>query len=151
MKKLVQIIIILFIFNGISGQNSNYIDPTGTYKLQSSAEKVGEDIYGSFGKIKVKILNNQQIIISFTINTGAPDYNEGSIYDTLDYIENRVTYKIINDNQNCEITFDFDTEGILVETQNGNFMDCEFGWNVMADGYFIKTSSEEPEIKASYE
>lgn len=65
------------------------MDPTGTYKLDSDAEERDGDIYGYFGKIQIKNLSKDQIIMTFMVSKGAPSYNSGSFVDTLSYKDNQ--------------------------------------------------------------
>ena len=53
MRQILTILLGLFLITNVYCQ-SNYIDPTGTYELDSKTEKKGEDIFGYFGKIQVK-------------------------------------------------------------------------------------------------
>jgi len=127
---------------------SNYIDPTGTYELDSKTEKKGEDIFGYSGKIQVKKIKQDKIIMTFMICKGAPSYNSGSFVDTLDYNKNTVIYKTLDFDPSCLIKFDFNNKGIFVkETTNDLNSGCGFGHAVVADGFFKKTSSSEPLLK----
>lgn len=127
---------------------SRYIDPTGTYDLESETRKEGDDIYGQFGQIQVKRLTEERIIMTFGINKGAPSYNSGSFVDTLDYSNHQAVYVTPDMDPSCKITFDFTENGVTVkeETDNYNF-GCGFGHAVVADGFFKKTSSTEPELR----
>ncbi len=127
---------------------SSYIDPTGTYELDSKTEKKGDDVYGYFGKIQVKKSNHDKIIMTFMICKGAPSYNSGSFVDTLDYNKNCVIYTAQDFDPSCQIKLDFSEKGIVVkETTNDYNSGCGFGHAVVADGFFKKTSSSEPILK----
>ena len=125
-----------------------YIDPTGTYDLESETRKDGGDIYGYFGQIQVKRLTEKQIVMTFMVNKGAPSYNSGSFVDTLAYKDNNAIYTAPGFDPSCKITFDFTKNGVTVkeETDNCNF-GCGFGHAVVADGFFKRTSSNEPELR----
>jgi hypothetical protein len=43
----------------------NFINPIGTYELESETTKDDEDIYGYYGEINIKLINNKQIIMTF--------------------------------------------------------------------------------------
>jgi hypothetical protein len=150
MKTLKQIIYILitWVFLTSLTLEDKYIDPTGTYNLESEYRKDGDDIYGYFGQIQVKRLTEKQILMTFMINKGAPNYNSGSFVDTLDYRIKEAIYVDIDLDPSCKITFDFTEKGVTVkeETDNYNF-GCGFGHGVVADGFFKKTSSDEPELR----
>tara|TARA_R110002020_G_scaffold176067_1_gene368161 strand:- start:352 stop:777 length:426 start_codon:yes stop_codon:yes gene_type:complete len=125
-----------------------YIDPTGTYDLESETRKDGGDIYGYFGQIQVKRLTEKQIVMTFMVNKGAPSYNSGSFVDTLAYKDNNAIYTAPGFDPSCKISFDFTENGVTVkeETDNYNF-GCGFGHAVVADGFFKRTSSNEPELR----
>ena len=126
----------------------NFIDPTGTYELDSQTTEKDGDIYGYFGKIQVKTLSADKILMTFMINKGAPSYNSGSFVDTLDYKDNLVIYTAPELDSSCKITFEFNDRGVTVkeETDDVNF-GCGFGHAVVADGYYKKISSAVPELR----
>ena len=139
----------LFIFTsiliiGFAYQNT-YIDPTGTYDLDSKTKKKGGDIYGYFGEIQVKKLAKDRIVMTFEVNKGAPSYNSGSFVDTLIYKNNRVIHTDAESDTSCKITFDFDKKGVLVKEETEDFNSgCGFGHAVVADGFYKKTSGKVP-------
>ena len=129
-----------------------YVDPTGTYTLDGKTQKKGDDIYGYFGEILVKKLSDQKILMAFDICKGAPSYNSGSFLDTLDYTGAVAIYKADPDlDPTCQIKFEFTSKGITVseETEELGF-GCGFGYSVIADGFFKKISSAEPDIKDKF-
>ncbi len=125
-----------------------YIDPTGTYDLESETRKNGDDIYGYFGQIQVKRLSEKQIVMTFMVNKGAPSYNSGSFVDTLDYQINKSIYVDPELDPSCKITFDFTDKGVIVKEKTDNYnFGCGFGHAVVADGFFKKTTSDEPQLR----
>lgn len=125
-----------------------YIDPTGTYGLNSETKKDGDDIYIYFGQIQVKRLNEKQIVMTFMVSKGAPSYNSGSFVDTLDYHVNKAIYVDPELDPSCKITFDFTEKGVTVKEKTDNYnFGCGFGHAVVADGFFNKTSPDEPELR----
>lgn len=125
-----------------------FIDPTGTYDLESQTTKKGNDTYGYFGQIQVKAMSINQIVMTFIVCKGAPSYNSGSFVDTLDYANNRAFYTDPEFDESCTITFDFEENSAIVEeiTDDLNF-GCGFGHAVVADGIYKKTSSQIPILK----
>ena len=122
-----------------------YIDPTGTYKLESRTKKKGVDIYGYAGQIQVKKLTSDKIVMTFEVNRGAPSYNSGSFVDTLTYKNNKALYTVPEMDASCKITFDFDKKGVLVKEQTEDFNSgCGFGHAVVADGFYRKMSIRTP-------
>jgi len=125
-----------------------YIDPTGTYDLVSEPRKEGVDIYGYMGQIQVKLLNENKIVMTFMVNKGAPSYNSGSFIDTLDYQNNMSVYTTPDLDPSCKITFQFNDEGVTVKEETGDLNSgCGFGHAVVADGFFKKKSSHEPDLR----
>lgn len=120
------------------------LNPTGTYHLKSKTIKKDGEIYGYFGKIQVKKLNSEKIIMTFEVNKGAPSYNSGSFVDTLIYKNNRAIYKISELSSTCKIIFDFNKKGITVTEKAADYNSCGFGMNVIADGFYKKTSNKVP-------
>lgn len=125
---------------------NNYINPTGTYELESETRQEGDDTYGYTGQIQVKTLKANSIVMTFGINKGAPSYNAGSFVDTLDYRNNRSMYQRGSAiDSSCTITFDFTDKQVIVKEAAGNHSySCGFGYGVVADGVFKKITSEEP-------
>jgi hypothetical protein len=147
MRQILYILLGLFLTTKVYCQ-SNYIDPTGTYELDSKTEKNGEDIFGYFGKIQVKKVKQDKIVMTFSICKGAPSYNSGSFVDTLDYNKNTVIYKTPDLDPSCQIKFDFTDKGIVVKESTDDFNSgCGFGHAVVADGFFKKISSSVPLLK----
>jgi hypothetical protein len=129
-------------------QKDVYINPTGTYKMVSKVTQKGVDFYGYSGHIQVKVLSETKIVMTFDVNKGAPTYNSGTFVDTLDYIDNKSIFKTPLIDPSCEISFTFSNKGVTVKeiTKNIN-CGCGFGQGVVADGYYSKTSTEEPVLK----
>jgi outer membrane protease len=123
-----------------SGQ-SKYLNPTGTYKLEG--EKRGEDTFGNFGEIQVKVGDEENIVMTFSICKGAPSYNSGSFVGILKY-DNNIAVFANSEFPDCKITFTFDKKGVKVKQEK---FDCGFGAGVYAEGYYKKVSSEEPIMK----
>ena len=126
----------------LKNQSENFINPTGTYNLDNKIEIRNGDTYGSFGKIQVKKIVNEKIVITFSKNKGAPNYNMGGFIDTLKLLNNKAIYNNIKNGLNCKITFKFSDAGVTVKEDEGN--SCGFGHGVYADGFFKKTSSITP-------
>lgn len=125
---------------------SNYIDPTGAYEFEMVTHKDGT-VYGRMGKINVKKLGQDKIVMTLWTSLGAPDYNFGGFVDTLDYKQNQTIYKASFDTS-CRITFNFTDKGVMVkQTSKKYFGSCDFGHLVSADGFYHKISSAEPELR----
>ncbi len=122
-----------------------YIDPTGTYKLNSKANNKNGDIYGYSGQVQVKKISLNKIVMTFEVNKGAPSYNSGSFVDTLSYNDNKAIYTDTDSDSTCKITFDFDKKGIAVKEEASDYNSgCGFGHAVVANGFYKKTSSKIP-------
>ncbi|HMC99294.1 MAG TPA: hypothetical protein VKH37_04045 [Ferruginibacter sp.] len=145
--KLFAFLLLLPIFCFCQSKLLVNVNPTGSYKLNVKTITKGEDTYGYFGDIKVKRLNNSKIVLTLFVCKGAPSYNSGSIWDTLEFKNNKAVY-FTEDDTTCRITFTFNQRGVSVEQQaaSPNFA-CGFGHAVDAYGYYRKTSSKIPVIK----
>ena len=122
-----------------------YIDPTGTYKLNSKANNKNGDTYGYSGQVQVKKISLNKIVMTFEVNKGAPSYNSGSFVDTLSYNDNKAIYTDTESDSTCKITFDFYKKGITVKEETSDYNSgCGFGHGVVANGFYKKTSSKMP-------
>jgi hypothetical protein len=126
---------------------TNFINPTGSYKLDSKTTVKNGDTYGYFGDIDIKLLDNSRIAISFFVCKGAPGYNMGTFIDTLTYQNNIAIHTTPEDDTTCRIKFTVTKKGITVEQYQANLnFGCAFGHAVFADGFYKKTSSKIPII-----
>jgi hypothetical protein len=126
------------------------LDVTGSYKYVGKTVKKGEDVYGYFGEIKVKQLENGNIAVSFYLCKGAKSYNSGSFVDTLAINGNIAVYRASNCDSLCTLTFHFAKGGVTTihKAANDDYnFSCCFGQRVIANGFFRKTSSKAPLIK----
>lgn len=123
------------------------IDPTGAYKLVSKTKKVNGEVYGYSGDIKVKLLSNARIAVSFYVDKGYPSYNSGSFVDTLSYDGEKAIYKTEYD-ASCKIIFKFSDKGVILNEQTNDYnFGCGFGHAIIASGFYKKYSSAAPVIK----
>ena len=144
MKQKILLLTSIILLTGFSFQK-NYINPTGTYNLDSDTKIKNGDTYGYSGQIKVKKLSADKIVMTFEVNKGAPSYNSGSFVDTLKYIDNRAIYIIPEADATCKITFDFNEKGVIVKEETADYNSgCGFGHAVVADGLYKKTSNKTP-------
>ena len=121
-------------------------DPTGTYVYKGKTIKKNGDTYGYSGTIQVKKIADEKIVITFEICKGAPSYNLGGFFDTLQFINNESIYTTKYDST-CKITLHFEKKGILIKEETADYnWGCGFGHAVVADGYFSKTSSKSPKL-----
>lgn len=142
MTKLETLIAILLLSCASPPKN---VDPTGTYILGSENQKNDEESYGYYGKVQVKKLSANRILMTFGVNKGAPSYNSGSFIDTLYYRDNKAIYTDPSSDSTCKITFIFSSAGITVKEETADFnFGCGFGHGVVADGFYKKISSKIP-------
>lgn len=148
MRQLFFTLTLCFFLTGFS-QKDNFIDPTGTYELNRNIKEVSGDTYGYFGGICVKKLTKNRILMTFSICKGAPSYNLGSFVDTLEYVDNKSVYKAGFDvDPSCQIWFYFSKKGVSVKEKTDDYnCGCGFGHAVVADGFFKKISSKQPELR----
>ena len=147
MKRFVIGIFAFVLISNVSfAQLTNYINPSGIYKLDSKVTKKNGETYGYFGDIKVLSTDKSRILISFFVCKGAPSYNSGSFVDTLDYINNIAIYKGDPETDStCNITMSFLEKGIDVDlkSENLNFA-CGFGHAVDPHGFYYKLKGKIP-------
>ena len=125
----------------------NFINPTGTYRLDAKTEIKDGETYGYSGNIKVKLLDSSKIVIYLFVCKGAPSYNSGSFLDTIPYSKNIAIYRTPEEDASCKIILYFTKKGIKVEQYQDNLnYGCSFGHGVFADGYYKKVSSKIPII-----
>lgn len=121
------------------------VDPTGTYILDNKPIIIEKETYGYAGLIQVNTLAEHKIIMTFSINKGAPSYNSGTFTDTLDYVNNQAVYTIPEVDKSCQISFTFTEKGVTVKEKAADLNSaCGFGHAVVADGFFKKVSSTKP-------
>ena len=119
-------------------------DYTGSYEMKGQVDPKG-DIYGPFGGLDIKKIEDKIYALSFSINRGAPSYNMGGFNDTLELKKNQLFFKADPEiDSTCVITFTFEKNGVQVDQKSIGEGHCGFGHGVSAVGYFKKTSSEEP-------
>jgi hypothetical protein len=136
-------LIALFLTLSSFSIQTTYIDPTGTYVLDSKTTKKDGEVYGYTGKIQVKKLGSSKIIMTFVVNKGAPSYNSGSFVDTLNYKNNRSIYTNTEADSTCKITFDFNKRGVDVREETADYNHgCSFGHAVVANGFYKRISSK---------
>ena len=120
-------------------------DYTGSYEMKGQMDPKGEDIYGPFGGLDIKKIEDRTYALSFSINRGAPSYNMGGFTDTLKLKKKQLFYKADPEiDSTCVITFSFEKSGVQVDQKSIGEGHCGFGHGVSAVGYFKKTSSKEP-------
>jgi hypothetical protein len=124
------------------------IDPTGTYILDVKPIIIERETYGYAGLIQVNLLPGNKILMTFSINKGAPGYASGSFVDTLNYLNNHAIYKNPAADASCEISFAFTNDGVTVKEKSANLNSgCGFGHAVVADGFYKKVSSVKPILR----
>jgi uncharacterized protein YecT (DUF1311 family) len=124
-----------------------FVEPTGYYEIgKNEADKDGE-IYGMFGTVKVKKIDNSRISIHLFACKGAPSYNSGTAIDTIEIKDNIAIYTT-EDDPTCRIILTFSNLGVMVEQfdEDPNFA-CGFGHAVDAYGFYKRTSYSTPTDK----
>ena len=128
-----------------SGVSTNFIDPTGTYTLTGTVRK--HHMVGHSGELRVELLDSGRIAVSFYINKGYPNYESGSLIDTLLYDENVARYKPPGDST-CTIIFRFAAKTVeLLGLYSNPHCSCGFAKGVMTAAIFDKTSWDKPVIQ----
>jgi hypothetical protein len=121
------------------------LNPTGTYILKGENQK-GE-IKGNFAEIRVKMLDNSRLALSFYSNKGYPEYSSGSFTDTLVFLDNKAIHYSRLDTT-CQIVFDFLDDGLsLKQIYSDPTSTCGFEKGVLPLGFINKYSSNTPLIQ----
>lgn len=147
-KLLTVTLFALSFFKGYSQKAKvpKYINPTGFYELKGKQK--GNETYGYFGSIKVKLITESRIVINFYICKGYMSYNSGSFYDTLIYKNNRAVYKAPEYDSTCHIEIVFTPKGVNIDENTANFNSgCGFGHAVVAKAFFKRISKRIPSNK----
>jgi hypothetical protein len=130
---------------GRSHVDPEFINPTGTYLLKGEVKN--SKIVGHYGEMRVRLMDTNRIALSYYVNNGFPNYEFGSIVDTVQYEDNRAVYKPTNDSS-CAIHFVFRERSVEVSREVGDLRSgCGFGPGVMVPAVLEKTSSEVPVIQ----
>jgi hypothetical protein len=128
-----------------SGIAPEFIDPTGTYTLTGTVKK--HRLIGHSGEIRVEMLDSARIAISVYINKGYPNYEAGSLIDTLPYDENIARYHPSHDST-CTIIFHFYPKTVeILGLYDDPHSSCGFAKGVMTSATFGKTSGDKPVIQ----
>jgi hypothetical protein len=147
-KKLFTTLYILAVAASALYAQPKAIDPTGIYMLDNKPIIIEKETYGYAGLIQVNKLPGNKILMTFTINKGAPSYNSGSFADTLNYLNDQAVYTNAGADTSCHITFKFTDSGVTVKEKTADLNSgCGFGHAVVADGFFKKVSSFVPELR----
>jgi hypothetical protein len=143
--KCILIVIIGFILQSFCYLTQiKYINPDGIYEYGKIVKN--EKDQTRIGTLKVYSLSKDRIIVSLFLNRGYPNFNMGTLIDTLVYAENKAEYLFPKNEPTCKINFYFNDKSVKI-IQHIEKSECEFGMGVYADGIYKKTSSKRPEIK----
>jgi hypothetical protein len=127
------------------GVAPEFINPTGTYTLAGHVRK--NHVLGHSGEIRVELLDSQRIAISCYINKGYPNYESGSLIDTIAYEVNVARYHPSCDST-CTLIFHFYPKNVeLLGLYDNPHSSCGFAMGVMTAAVFEKTSEDRPVIQ----
>jgi hypothetical protein len=136
----------LLLLSGIiSSGDPSFLDPTGTYILKGEVKN--NKIISHYGELRVQLLNSHAVALCFYINNGYPDYDHGSMLDTLRYEDQQAIYTPPGDSS-CSIFFEFDFNSAKVSVAHRELHSaCGFHPGVLVPALLEKTSSEIPVIQ----
>jgi hypothetical protein len=110
----------------------------GIYRVESTRAE------NSFKQVIVYPYTKSEVRIYLELNKGAPSYNSGALYISLDINdEGRGTY--INEYDSCELIFMFTEELLEIEGDLIQGSECGFGGNVYATSAYFKINNKSPE------
>jgi len=122
-----------------------FINPTGTYL--EKGEVKNRKIVGHYGELRVRLVDTGTIALCFYVNKGYPDYESGSLVDTLRYEDNHAIYAPAGDSS-CTVYFSFQLRSVEVsELLTNPHSGCGFRPGVMIPAVLEKTSSDIPVIQ----
>jgi len=124
--------------------DDGFIDPTGTYILKGEVQK--NKIISHSGEIRVKLLDNGKVAISFYINKGYPGYESVSFVDTLPYADNLAKYNPAA-YADCTIIFAFSNKDAEIQQVYTDPQSGCFGKDILISTFFKKSSSDKPVIQ----
>ncbi len=109
----------------------------GTYSYGKDIEK------GRIGTIFIYSETDSTILFYIDLNRGAPSYNMGSLYGRVKIINGSGTFftKFDYSENSCKWNFRFLKNDLTIKTVDEQD-DCGFGYAVIADGIFRKTSNK---------
>lgn len=123
----------------------DFIDPTGTYTLTGTVKR--NHVVGHSGEVRVQLLDSERVAISFYMNKGYPNYESGSLIDTLKYNEDMARYTPSCDSD-CTIIFWFSEKEMELRGLYSNpRTSCGMATGVMTAAIFEKTSWARPIIQ----
>lgn len=128
-------VILTFFSIAASGENAA---STGIYLLKRTKDAGCE--------LKILQIGNNGLKFELSCNRGAPSYNSGAAYGTIDIENNVATYYHQGASDPCQIQFQFQGTTVVV-SQNGTDAACGFGWGVYADGTYSLVTRERPMFK----
>lgn len=149
MNKPVFILLFYFAVSQLSYSQPSrnvFINPTGTYILKG--EKYKNEIKGSYGEIRVKLLNDSLLAIAMYSNKGYPEYTSASFTDTIAYADNRAVYFPISE-ASCQLVFDFEADGLNIkQVYTDPASTCGFEKGAIPLGFIARHSTETPIIQS---
>jgi hypothetical protein len=124
------------------------VGQTMTHKLLTS-KYAGKYAYGRdiekerIGTIFIFPETDTTILFYIDLNRGAPSYNMGSLYGRVKILNSTGTLSTSFDSSSkgCKWTFHFSKDNLTITTIDGRD-DCGFGFAVIADGVFKRTSNK---------
>ncbi len=125
---------ILFLSTSFLWKNED-LNPTGTYEYDH-----GDD---GDGIVKVQKISSNKIKVSIFVVGGGPSHNMGEFMEVITIKNGVAKYK----SGDCALKFIFNSKAVKVVQTGWN---CGFGMGVVADGYYLKTSSKVPDMENAY-
>jgi hypothetical protein len=136
---------LFLLMGGLHIVDPDFINPTGTYLLKGEVKN--SKIIGHYGELRVRLLDTNTIALTFYVNKGYPNYEYGSLMDTLHYLDNRAVYQPANDSA-CAVYFAFALRSVEVyQALTDPHSGCGFRPGVMIPAVLEKTSSDVPVVQ----
>jgi len=126
---------LLFTLSSFFIEKNTDFNPTGTYEYDH-----GDD---GDGIVKVQKISSNKIKVSIFVVGGGPSHNMGEFMEVITIKNGVAKYK----SGDCALKFIFNSKAVKVVQTGWN---CGFGMGVVADGYYLKTSSKVPDMENAY-
>lgn len=128
MNKTLALAIFLSILNCNTYGQVNF--PIGTFARSG--------LNGETGWITSFPESDSTVLLYIELTRGAPSYNSGSIYSRINLTNTPIILRSVDIDLKCAIELVLKKNSVILTTLNN---DCGFGYGVVSDGLFKKTSA----------
>lgn len=153
MKKLLIAANLIFLFSTIGAVNAQNRKSVGAAEVNGTFRSYFSGKFkSSYNEVRILALGSGKLRVAFELTypfidgTGGLMANEGAADGTAT-IEGDTAIFSPDENGECKITIKFVRRGTIEVAQLGTDSECGFGFNVNADGAYIKLSNAKPKFE----